>query len=103
MYTKKCDFTDYQLNDQTRALYEFNERRQRLYYCPDLQKGLRRIDDDTHEIRKSEKELFVQGTIYDKNIAEMWFQIMRCDDNSYTKDKTDPKCAPKEEIDQFIR
>ena len=35
MRVKKCDFTDYQLNQETKALYEFNERRNRLYYCPD--------------------------------------------------------------------
>jgi len=58
MRVKKCDFTDYQLNDQTKKLYEFNERRGRIYYCPDLEGGLRRVDA-TDGVRKSERELYV--------------------------------------------
>ena len=40
---KICDHDDYSMNEQTQKLYEFNQRRRRLYYCPDMSKGLRKV------------------------------------------------------------
>ena len=58
MRVKKCDYTDYQMNEQTKKLYEFNDRRQRLYYCPDISDGLRRVDEKEGE-RKSVRDLHI--------------------------------------------
>ena len=32
----------------------------------------------------------------------MWFQIMKCDENSLTREKDDPDFAPDDEIKTYI-
>lgn len=52
------------------------------------------------------EELFLRGTEYDRQINQVHFVIFRCDDNSKTRNKDDPdyvKCAPKHEIDEYIK
>ena len=48
-------------------------------------------------------KLHVQGTVYDKRVGEIWFQIMRCDENSQTREPDDPKCHSKEDIDRYVK
>ena len=89
------------MNEETKLLYEFNERRNKLYYCPDLSDGLRRIDAREGG-RVSEKELYIKGTMYDSKNAEIWFQIMKCDNNSLTRHKDDPPCEDETAINNYI-
>ena len=65
---KICDFSDYADNDETKALYEFNQRRQRLYYCPDLTKPLTKADGSIDE-ENIDQQLHVKGTVFDKTIS----------------------------------